>query len=430
MCGLEGKRLLLLGGGQWKDAIKQYADDKGIILLAAGNDPDSGIFSISEKGFIVDSTDGNAITSIIKNEHVDGVYLGGAEPVISAAIRYLPSLGLPVFCNTAQWETLQDKSRFKALCKSHGLPVVPAYDLSGDEADIPPSSYPVVVKPIDGSGSSGMTVCYGRTGLAEAISRAKRHSFSRRCLVERFVKNDDARVLFYSFANGRCTFSGIEDKYIINFKEHGSFIAGLLLFGSSDSEEIRTKFEPAIRNMSKEIGLTEGCLWMEVFRENGEYYFNEAGYRHGGSMSMYPINYYFHVNQVASEIHFSLTGHGNLSVGGSLFREPIIRGKRYAVYPMPMQPGRIARIKGIREVKSMHNVLYVCIRKAQGQFVPDTGSFDQIFALVHFIYDTMSECKATIEQLHQRLHVESTEGHELLVRMISFEERPFKDDCA
>lgn len=38
MINLANKRLLLLGGSLWKDAIKDFADEHNIILIATGND--------------------------------------------------------------------------------------------------------------------------------------------------------------------------------------------------------------------------------------------------------------------------------------------------------------------------------------------------------------------------------------------------------
>ncbi len=48
---LRGKRLLLLGGGTWKEAIKRIADEHGITLIATGNDKSGGIFSIADEGY-------------------------------------------------------------------------------------------------------------------------------------------------------------------------------------------------------------------------------------------------------------------------------------------------------------------------------------------------------------------------------------------
>lgn len=58
---LYGKRLLVLGGSLWKDAIKQFADENGITVIAAGNNTSAGIFEIADEQYQVDSTDSESM---------------------------------------------------------------------------------------------------------------------------------------------------------------------------------------------------------------------------------------------------------------------------------------------------------------------------------------------------------------------------------
>lgn len=98
MIGLKGKRLLLLGGSLWKDAIQDYAKNKDITLIATGNDQSAGIFQIAEERYDVDSTNEEAMKRLIVDKNIDGVYIGGSETVCSIACKYLNELGLPCYC--------------------------------------------------------------------------------------------------------------------------------------------------------------------------------------------------------------------------------------------------------------------------------------------------------------------------------------------
>ena len=46
---IAGKRLLLLGGSLWKEAIKKIASEYEITLVATGNSKKAGIFRISSR---------------------------------------------------------------------------------------------------------------------------------------------------------------------------------------------------------------------------------------------------------------------------------------------------------------------------------------------------------------------------------------------
>ena len=125
---LEGKRLLLLGGSLWKDAIKKIADEYGITLIATGNSQKAGIFEIASEKYAVNSTNAEEMKKLIVEKNIDGVYMGGNETVIGSACTYLDELGMPCYCKKYQWEALQDKRKFKKLCMAHNLPVAPKLD--------------------------------------------------------------------------------------------------------------------------------------------------------------------------------------------------------------------------------------------------------------------------------------------------------------
>lgn len=169
---LKGKRLLILGGSLWKEAIKQFADEHEIVLIATGNDQSAGIFEIADEKYDVNSTDARAMKALIKEMKIDGVYMGGSETVIGSACQYLEELGLPCYCTYKQWNTLQNKKNFKDLCIQSGLPVVPKFEFENGEIRLNKDDFPVITKPADGCGSSGFSVCYNNDELQKGYKIA------------------------------------------------------------------------------------------------------------------------------------------------------------------------------------------------------------------------------------------------------------------
>lgn len=421
MGNLAGKRLLLLGGSQWKDSIKCYADSEGITLLAAGNNSSSAYFEIASEKFGIDSTDVVAMKKLIIRERVDGVYLGGTEPVIEAAAGYLPDVALPTYCTQEQFKTFSDKAEFKRLCAEHELPVLPR--LSKKEASaIVSAERPIVTKPVDGSGSRGFSVCRNERELAAGILKAEKSSFTGAALIEEFVSNDSV-VAFYTICNGMVIYSGLEDKYPVRHEGQSSYVAGMLVFESADARRFRSLYENKIIAMFKDAGLLQGTLWMEAFRSGDGFVFNEAGYRYGGSMSMYPISFFHGINQVAMDIHYALTGVGDMAAGCPLVSHNTIKWKRYCVYPVHVCSGRVAAIAGVDELLANEHVVAVPFSKNVGDCVEPTGTIGQVFAYVHFAFDDIQECRAIIDRIHNTLHVEDEDGREMVLRLFDFEER-------
>jgi len=417
MRNLNKKRLLILGGSLWKEAIKQFADEHGIVLIAAGNNQSAGIFEIADEKYNVNSIDATAMKELIVEKKIDGVYMGGSEIVIEHACRYIAELGMPCYCTYEQWATLQNKKTFKNLCIVNGLPVVPQYELNNNDVKLPEIFFPVVTKPADGCGSIGFSVCKNNDDLKRGYRIAYENSSSRNVIIEKFVKNE-GNVVFYTVSNGKINFSGFSDKYPVRYQKQGSYVGGLFIYESRFTSEFRTRFEKKIQQMVSSIGIKEGCFWIEVFHNGDEYYFNEVGYRYGGSASIFPTDYLYGINQVYSDIYFALTGESMIEGHTSLFPDSVPRKRYYAVYPVHILPGRIVSVEGINALRADSCILKVLTTKNIGDVIQDTGSFSQAYALIHFIFDDNKELKRIIDFIHDNLAVTNETGNNLVNRML------------
>ena len=418
---LKGKRLLVLGGSIWKEAIKDYAQRNGIVLISAGLYP-AGTDEIAQEVYRIDTTDASLMIPFIKEHHIDGVYMGGSELIISAACGYINELGLPCYCTKEQWEFLQNKRNFKELCVKYGLPVAPRYQI--DENDIkgslPQEAYPVITKPEDGSGSNGFSVCHSPEELERGYAKAAANSPTGSVICEKYVKNDSV-VVFYTFSNGNLYFSGLEDKISVKFRKQGSYVGGLFVFESNYTKEFRSRFEDKLTQLFRSIDIREGSAWIEVFHDGNDYYFNEVGFRYGGSVSVYPVDYLHCYNQVAADIFYALTGESKIEGHPTLISKDIPHKHHYAIYPVYLWPGKIAEIKGVEEIEQRPEVVLCSLTKKVGSEVPDSGSFNQCFALVHFVYDTIEECGDMLRYIHQTLKVTAESGKDIVFKMLDFD---------
>ena len=420
MIDLKGKRLLLLGGSLWKDVIQDYAKHKGIVLIATGNDQSAGIFQIAEERYDVDSTDENAMKQLIIDKKIDGVYMGGSETVCSVACKYLNELGMPCYCTKEQWDFLENKANFKTLCEQFGLPVAKRYQYPTIDHDFAQIDFPVITKPTDGSGSNGFSVCNNFEELRKGYENAKKESPSGSVIVEKFVKNDSV-VVFYTFSNGKMFFSGLEEKFPIRYEEQGRYVAGAHVFESDFTKDFRNKFETKLEKLFCSIGIKEGSIWIEVFHDGDQYYFNEVGYRYSGSVSIYPVDYFYQINQVAADINFALTGESQIVKKDeyvSLISNRVKRREKYCIYSIHVSSGEISQVIGLEELLHIDSVVAIPVAKKAGDIVTKTGTVGQVFAFVHFVFDTENELINMIDCIHEKLQVLDTYGNNLVQRMV------------
>lgn len=409
---LKGKRLLVLGGSAWLEIIKAFADENGIKLVSVGNDSHSPLASLEEYHNI-DSTDHDAMKRFIIEAHIDGVYIGSNETVIRHAIQYLADLKMPHYCNVEQWDALMNKRSFKILCQKYNIPVTPSYNWKPDQkCDI---YYPVIVKPSDGCASVGITICHNEADLLKGYKFAKENSSSGDILIEKLVNNSGMDV-FFQITDGEIEWCCLGDKYPVQFEEGAGSVAGARVLPSIYEKDFRNRFEEKLKKLFKDLGLYQGLIWMEVFHDGDEYYFNEVGYRPNGSLSIVGIDYLCDINTVAADIYYALTGKGVAHGFSSLILKDVPRGKKKVCeFWIASNPGMIGNISGIDKLNILPNILAVFPKYRVGSVIPHTNGFAQNFCVIHFAFDNADEMRKTINNIRKTIKVVDTQGNDMII---------------
>lgn len=421
MQDIRGKRLLLLGSSVWKDLIKSFAEYYGVRLYFAGLYP-APLDDIVEEYYRIDTTDPEVMIPFVKEHKFDGVYMGGSEFIVSHACTWINQLGLPCYCEKEQWDLLQDKSKFKDLCIKYGLPVVPKFTIDPNNIaqSVPAEAYPVITKPTDGSGSNGFSVCHNAEELEKGYKLAADVSPTGSVICEKFV-NNKGMVVFFVFSKGEMYFVMSEDKYPVRYAKQGSYVAGMHTFPSRADEEFKTKYEGNLRKLFNGIGIKEGTIWIEVFHENSSFYFNEVGFRYGGSFSYYPLDYLQNINQFFSDLYYATSGDSQLYGFPSLISDNIEKGIKYCIYSIHCKPGKVLREEGVENIKKRFpgRIVVVPHQKNIGDSISESGSFGQVFCLFHFVYKTQAECKEMVQYIQETYKVIDTEGNNMVNVMLN-----------
>lgn len=154
------------------------------------------------------------------------------------------------------------------------MKVASAADLQGIEL-----KYPVIVKPLDRSGSRGITKLNDETGLSEAIERAKEQGFEKYALVEEFAVGQEYSVEYISW-EGKHTFLALTQKYTTgapHFIETGHLEPAFV------EEPLLTTVKRVVEHALDSLGVTYGASHSELkISPAGEIKLIEIGARMGG----------------------------------------------------------------------------------------------------------------------------------------------------
>ena len=315
------KKMLVMGGNDCAKEIKEFAKKHDIFLVAIGNVEDSPIKRIADQSFMTNAIDIEAMDELIKAERIDCIFPGFNERLVPIAIELAVRNDLPAYCTQKQWNLCMDKEQFKQLCLDSGIPAAKKYRLV--DADTIP--YPVVTKPADSCGSQGFSICRNADELKAGYDRA--FPFSQKG----------------SVMGALC---------------ENSSVMALQRFPSKNEAEYLANINEKAIEMFKSIGIQNGPIWIEAFNNNGSFYFNEMGYRFGGSMTFHPVEYYTGVSQL--DLMLENAAFGKCSAEHKIKYDN--NKKRYGILPLHLHAGTVAKVEGEEDVmKSGYFYRYVPI---------------------------------------------------------------------
>lgn len=402
-------KLLVMGGKPiGSREIVRYARERGAHVVVADYlaARDSPAKVIADEHWEVSTADVGTLAKRCREEGVNAVLSGVHEFNIERSMELCNILGVPFYCTLDQWRAFEDKGRFKQLCSEHGLNVAREYDPCCFSS-IPEDAFPLAIKPLDGSGSRGFSKCRDPKALQACIELAVSASPSGKVLIEEYI-DAEAAIVHYTVHNGQAVFSGMADKHSERVGGHGAPAMALQMAPSIHQEKYLSSCDLKVRKLLSDLGLMEGPLWIEVFCKDGQFVFNEAGYRFGGSMTPYLVEEMSGIDQMELMYDFA-TGKKDMA--------PLkVSGPRglYAILPLHVRPGVIDSISGVNEMEDdSHTVALVPVHDV-GDEIGDWGSARQVFAYLHVkaatvngLLDAMSDCVSM-------LSVKDGRGEEML----------------
>lgn len=413
------KKLLILGGRPiGSTEMVNEAHRHGYYVIVTDYLPrlESPAKIIADECWDISTADVDVLEKKCKENHINGILTAVHEFNINRMLELCERLNLPCYCKRSTWLYCDDKSEFKKLCVKSGVPVAHNYNARIMETDeINEISYPVITKPIDGSGSRGFSICKNAEELQQGYKHALNYSPSKRVLIEDYIPYN-AVIIHYTMTNGHCVFSGISDKYSCKFPSTGASVMGLQLFPSIGYKKYIATLDKRVRLMFEQAGFTDGPIWIEAFY-NGEdeFIFNEMGYRFGGSMTNYPVEYFYGIDQMSQLLNVALGNGSTITVNNK--RDVM----NYCILPVHIRPGIIESVEGINTVKNRDDVYAVAEVHYKGDIIQEWGSAQQVFCYLHILYNNIDELKKSVREIMRVLKVTNNMGEQMLYSLYNIE---------
>lgn len=416
---LEGKRLLVLGGNNMSKEIVRKARSMGVFTIVTDwYDLEKSPVKLMADAYWNESIeDYDKLSVLIKENKIDGVLTGFTDSYLLPYQRICEINQLPCYGTREQFDVFTNKDKYKALCREYDVPTIKEYSINAEVI-----SFPVLVKPVDGSGSRGITICHNREELDSAYQKAIDSSKQKKALIEQYIEGREVTV-FWLFVDGKYYLTAIGNRHV-KHNQDGNIIP--LPVGYTFPSTVLTQYQQEVEENAKKmfasIGVKDGMMFMQCKVKDGVCLVYDIGYRLSGSIEYKIFERVYGVDPLEMLIRFALTGCMTRDDVSNKIN-PVKMSPSFNVSCL-CAPGTIKDISGLEKVRSFPEVIDVVRAHYPGQTITEQmkGLLTQIAVRVLGSVKEKNQLYPVMKKVHDTIGIVSDDGRDLLLPGIEQED--------
>lgn len=397
------KKILLLGGSAQQVIAIETAKHLGYYTILCDYLPDNPGQYEADKFYLISTTAKDAVLEIAQKEKIEGVLAYASDPAAPTAAYVAEKLELPgnPFKSV---EILCNKDRFRKFLLENGfsVPNAKGYSLAIDAVkEKDEFEYPIIIKPVDSSGSKGATVLDTEDGLSEALNFAFSFSRSHRIIIEHYIEKKhpyliggdifikDGKIVLWGLLNCH------RDVNVNPLVPVGKSYP--LQLGENDIKNVKH----TLSSMVEKLGIRNGSMNVELVVDKDDHVWPiDVGPRSGGNMIPDLLGDMFGVNIAEMSIEAAM----GTAIKGNIC-EP---NGFYATHNL--HSNRNGRYKGISFSPEIEPYIYrKCLYKKQGDVVEYFDNAAKCLGIVFFKFPDEDVMKSVLEHINELITIELLE---------------------
>lgn len=277
----------MLGGSIYQTYAIKAARDMGYYVITCDYLPDNPGHKFAHEYHNVSTTDKEAVLKLARKLKVDGVVAYASDPAAPTAAYVCEILGLPTSPYKSV-EILSKKHLFRQYLTEHGfnVPKAKSYKTFEEaEADIDNFKLPVMVKPVDSSGSKGINKLTDKSQLSAFVEDALSYSRDKIFLIEEFIVKNGPQISGDAFSvDGKLVFHCLGNEFYSN-KVDKDFAPLGECWPTEMPQEVIGILTEDLQRLITSLSMKSNAYNVEaIYGEDGKVYILELGARSGGSL--------------------------------------------------------------------------------------------------------------------------------------------------
>ncbi|MFK2823438.1 acetyl-CoA carboxylase biotin carboxylase subunit family protein [Arcobacter sp. YIC-80] len=287
------KRILFLGGSKFQIPPIKYAKEQGHYVITCDYLPENPGHKFANEYHNVSTTDKEAVLELAKKLNIDGIVAYASDPAAPTQAYVGNKLGLPSNPYESV-EILARKDLFRNFLEEHNFLVPKSrsfYNLEDAKDWLDELTFPIIVKPVDSSGSKGVTKVEKKEDVNNAFEYALSFSREKKIVLEEFFVRDGYQVAGDGFVvDGilvfRCWANEHFDKLCNPLVPIGESFPSIM------NDYTLEQCHSETQRLLDLLNLKMGALNFDFhYNKNGDFSFLELGPRNGGNLIPEVIKY-------------------------------------------------------------------------------------------------------------------------------------------
>lgn len=281
------KKVLILGASFYQLPAIIQAKKLGYHVVTCDYLPNNPGHKISDESYNVSTTDKEAVLDLAKKVNIDGVVSYATDQSAETAAYVSEKLGFPSNSVNAV-KTLTNKDLFKQHLKNNNFSVPNINWFSSEEEAVSGMStlrLPVMVKPVDASGSKGVSKVNNNEEIEHAVNNAFSYSRNKRIIVEEFIEQDGFLIGGDGFIiDGELVFSCLINQH--NDNEAPNVYAPIAeSVPYIDKNGMKNLVRDELEKLVKSLNLKVGSINFDIMiNKEGKIFLIDVGPRNGGNL--------------------------------------------------------------------------------------------------------------------------------------------------
>ncbi len=395
------KKILLLGGSAQQVVAINTAKRLGLYTVLCDFLPDNPGQYAADKFYLTSTTDKEAVLEVARKENIDGVLAYASDPAAPTAAYVAEKLGLAGNPYEST-EILCNKDRFREFLHAEGFsaPRSCGYGSAEEaEEDIKSFTLPVIIKPVDSSGSKGATVLRELDGLRSAIEFAFSFSRCKRIIIEEFIEKKHE----YLIGGDVFIYEGRIIQWGLLNCHRDSSVNSLVPVGKSYPtdlfEDDLAVVEETLQKMVDKLGLRSGAMNVELVVDKKNRVFPiDVGPRSGGNMIPDLLGMIFNTDVVEMSVKCAMGQRlENIENGGA-------EGVCFATHNLhTAENGLFGGIEYSDTIKQY--IVRECVYKKQGDRVEYFDNAAKALGIVFFKFDNRENMMSLLADINSHIKI-------------------------